>query len=368
MPALLGLTAIVTCAAAAGGDTVVIEGVDHYRVCEPMFEPVRIVLAQRGETYSPAYVQGISGAAFRIAGICPCAPTCNGAMGATDLLKLLGYEFEECALTGEGMDPERDAPKVVERVKQEIGAGRAVLVWHAFTNAEWDVVSGFDDERGEFIGFGSYTAGQPDVMRAPQRRMAKAVEICPAFGALIVGAKTGGFDAREAELSALEEGIRQCHAPRDAELDTAGDKEAPWKFRQGKACYDAWVHSYRVNPQKVPDAGDRYCLAVYRSTHRMAAEFLREIAPKYPQAAEHFRTGAALFDEEAGALDRCYESLCGGWDGWKAPNPGKAENMAEGLQIARKRYGAAVKEMERGLNEIDPERVERAHQPQPTAG
>ena len=361
MRTLLGLAIVVTCLAHAGGETVVVEGVDHYRVCEPMFEGARVVLAQRGETYSPAYIQGVSGAAFRIGGICPCAPTCNGAMGTTDLLRLLGYEFEECTLNGEGIDPERDAPKVAERVKQEIRAGRAVLVWHAFTNAEWDVVSGFDDEKGEFIGFGSYTAGHPDVWRAAQTRMAKAVEICPAFGALIVGAKTGEFDVREAELAALEEAVKHCHAPRDGELDKAGDKETPWKFRQGKACYDAWGHNFRVNPQKVPEAGDRYCLGIYRSTHRMAAEFLREIAPSYPQAAEHLRRAAASFDEEADALDRCYEKLCEGWEGWKEPDPEKAERMAEALQVARKRYGAAVKEIERGLNAIAPERVERAH-------
>jgi hypothetical protein len=368
MPNILALVVAATCAVHAGGETVVLEGVDHYRVCEPMFEGLRVVLAQRGETYSPAYIQGISGAAFRIAGICPCAPTCNGAMSPQDLLRLIGYEFEECTLTGEGIDAQRDVPKVVERVKQEIRAGRAVLVWHAFTNAEWDVVSGFDDEKAEFLGFGSYTAGHPDVWRAAHTRMAKAVEICPAYGALLIGRKTGEFDARAAELSALEEAIRHCHSPRDPELDNAGDKEAPWKFRKGKACYDAWGHNYRANPGKVPEAGDRYCLGVYRSTHRMAAEFLREIAPKYPPAAEHFGKAAALFGEEADALDRCYERLCGGWEGWKEPNPEKAENMAEALQIARKRYGAAVKEIERGLREIDPERCERAHHPQPTGG
>jgi hypothetical protein len=250
----------------------------------------------------------------------------------------------------------------VERVKAEIRAGRAVLVWHAFTNAEWDVVTGFDEEKAEFLGFGSYTYGHPDVWRAPERRMAKAVEICPAYGALIVGEKTGDFDAREAELTALEEAIRHCHAPRDEALENAGDDEAPWQFRQGKACYDAWVHGYRVNPRKVPEAGDRYCLGIYRSTHRMAAEFLREIAPKYPEAANHFRQGADLFDEEADALDRCYEQLCEGWDGWTEPDPEKGERMAEALQVARKRYGAAVKEVERGLGEIDPARVDRAHQ------
>jgi len=315
MRTLLGLTVAATFIAHAGGATVVVEGVDHYRVCEPMSEAVRIVLAQRGETYSPAYIQGLSGAAFRVAGICPCAPTSGDAMDPPDLLKLLGYEFEACTLTGEGVDPERDVPKVVERVKQEVRAGRAVLVWHAFTNAEWDVVSGFDDEKGEFIGFGSYTAGKPDVWRAAQTRMAKAVDICPAYGALLVGAKTGEFDAREAELAALERAIRHCHAPRDEELDNAGGKEAPWKFRRGKTCYDAWVHNYRVNPQKVPEAGDRYCLGVYRSTHRMAAAFLREIAPKYPEAAEHFAKAADAFGQKDDALHRCYEQLCEGWQG-----------------------------------------------------
>ena len=37
----------------------ILEGVDRYRVMEPMFEPVRVVLSYRGEAYSPAYVQGI---------------------------------------------------------------------------------------------------------------------------------------------------------------------------------------------------------------------------------------------------------------------------------------------------------------------
>ena len=47
---------------------------------DPLFEGIRVVLSYRGEAYSPAYLQGISGAAFRIAGICPCAPTSSFAM------------------------------------------------------------------------------------------------------------------------------------------------------------------------------------------------------------------------------------------------------------------------------------------------
>ena len=69
----------------------IIDNVDRFRVREPLFEGPRIVLSFLGEKYTPAYIQGISGAAFRIAGPCPCAPTCSTQMGTTDLLKLLGY-------------------------------------------------------------------------------------------------------------------------------------------------------------------------------------------------------------------------------------------------------------------------------------
>jgi hypothetical protein len=54
----------------------ILPSVEPYRVVEPMYEGIRMILNYRGETYSPAYVQGISGAAFHIGGICPCAPTC----------------------------------------------------------------------------------------------------------------------------------------------------------------------------------------------------------------------------------------------------------------------------------------------------
>ena len=86
-------------APATGGGSVdqkvvVIKGVDRFRVVEPMFECVRVALSYLGEKYSPAYIQGISGAAFRISGICPCAPTVNVAMGPKDLIHMLGYTLE----------------------------------------------------------------------------------------------------------------------------------------------------------------------------------------------------------------------------------------------------------------------------------
>ncbi|NLG28498.1 MAG: hypothetical protein GX557_11350 [Chloroflexi bacterium] len=49
----------------------ILQSVDRYRVMEPMFEGIRVILNYRGEPYTAAYIQGISGAAFRVAGICP---------------------------------------------------------------------------------------------------------------------------------------------------------------------------------------------------------------------------------------------------------------------------------------------------------
>lgn len=88
-----------------------LEGVDRYRVMGALFECVRVVLASRNEPYSPAYVQGLSCAAFRIGGICPCVPTVACTMGTDGLIQLMGYEYEHLSLHEEGIDVETEAEK-----------------------------------------------------------------------------------------------------------------------------------------------------------------------------------------------------------------------------------------------------------------
>jgi hypothetical protein len=359
--ALVGLVWLGVGTFPAGGDPVVLGGVDRYRVMDPLFECVRVVLAYRGEAYPPEYLQGLSGAAFRIAGPCPCAPTCSAAMGPQDLPRKLAYEAEWVKLPTDSRAASSAAlPALLARVKDEIRAGRPVILWHAFTNAEWDVVCGFDEATDEFIGRGSY-AGLGDFARAPQERTRTSWDICPPLGAVFIGARTGTPDLRELELSALEEAIHHCHFPVDEDLKQAGDEPLEWRFREGKPAYDAWVHGWRVKPDKTPDAGDRYCLGVYRSTHRAAAGFLGGIAARYPEAQGHFGLAARLFAEEAEALDTCYDDLCGGWEGWQQPDRAMGQRMAQLLLTARQRYGGAMKEVERGLRAIDPVRVKRAH-------
>lgn len=165
-------------------DRIVLDNVDRYRVMEPLFEGVRVILSYRGERTSPAYVQGISGAAFRIGGICPCAPTCTAAMATKDLPRILGYDVEALPF-GENDVFEARGAEIVARVKDEIRAGRPALVWHAFTMLEWDVVAGFDEGEHKFLGRGSY-AGLEGYAVEDQMRL---ITERPALGAILIGEK-----------------------------------------------------------------------------------------------------------------------------------------------------------------------------------
>lgn len=332
----------------------IIPDVDKYRVCEPVFECVRVALAQRGETFSPAYIQGISGAAFRVSGPCPCAPTCGFAMWTTDLIELLGYDYEAMKPTNEeARNPERVA-EMVSRIKDEVRVGRSAIVWHAFTMAEWDVVCGFDDDQKEFIGRGSYR-GLDGYVTDDEGRFVTGLDICPANGALFIGDRTREFDARSAELDALEEAIRHANAPRDVFLECGANS---WRFREGLACYDAWIAAFR-EPGKKPDMGDRYCTRVFSSTHSMAPGFLRELAAKYPEAADPLERAAEQFAIDAEALHACIP-LTRVNNNEDAADPHPNEIVATNLKRARNAYAAGIASIERALLILDYKRLESA--------
>ncbi len=330
---------------------VVLEGVDHYRVVEPMFEGARVVLSYRGESYSPAYIQGISGQAFRIAGPCPCAPTCENAMGAQDLLSLLGYKFEWVQLFGDGVDPKQVWPGAVDRIKDEIRANRPVIVWNAFTTAEFDVVCGFDEEQKEFYGRGSYRHMQTDeYTHADWMRAGTPNDVAPLIGAIFVGDKTGEFDATAAEIAALKEAV--AHARKLA---------AKGNLRVGLDCYDHWIAAYRnrgslmkAKTRDGKDLGwvaaqtpdDFYPLEVLPSTRKAASDFMAELAAKYPAAKSHLDLAAADFALESAALASCQKALANRDQEF---TDDQCVQAAGYLSQARAVYGLAIDEIERAL-------------------
>jgi len=342
-----------------------LDDVDRYRVIDPLFESVRIVLSHRGESYSPAYIQGISGMAFRIGGPCPCAPTSTFAVWVPDFVRLLGYEAVESGLEKVEREEAPNAVEgIIEQVKAEVKKGRPVIVWHAFTNAEFDVVTGFDEDKQQFIGYGTYCGNDREPARAKEDRMGTCLNICPAYGALFIGEKTGTLDTRQTELSALEEAVRHAHAPRDPFLDAVEDVVPPWRFRNGLACYDTWIRQFEIDPNKVPSpSSDCYPLGVYHSTRAEAPTFLREIAPKYPDAAEQLETAAGHFAEDAKALRTIWAEVFRAWqkDQWKKPDPAKAKRTAELFRQARNHYAAGIDALAKALTVLDPPRAERAN-------
>jgi hypothetical protein len=335
-----------------GGTRVVLENVDRYRVMEACDECVRVVLACRGETYTPAYVQGIAGTAFKIAGPCPCAPTCGDAMPPDKLLRLLGYEVECVPLTTAKTeaDLKADGARLVERIKAEIRAGRPVIVWNAFTTAEWDVVAGYDESDQTFLGRGSY-AGLDGYASAPQMRLT-ACEGIPCLGAIFVGKQVGRYNARAAEVATLRYAIRHARSAKFPMPPEAGQAPVKWGFREGLNCYRWWAHRFRTEPGKTPDAGDRYPLGIYRSTHRAAGEFMLELAAKWPEAGVPFGRAADRFAREADCLDRLFDGLMGGWSGWTEPDPDKSRQAADLLDRAAHYYGQAIREVESGLGAL----------------
>lgn len=330
---------------------VILSGVDHYRVMEAMFEGLRVILSYRGEPYSPAYIQGLSGAAFRVSGPCPCAPTCGQAMEPQALVRLLGYETEYLPLCEDGMDPAVQVAAVVTRVKDELRAGRPALVWHAFTYAEWDVVCGYDDAQGLFYGRGSYM-GRDDYASADQKRTSTCLDICPALGAILIGQKSGAFDARAAELAALQEAVHHARTPDDRFSPEMWNTPVEWRFRNGLGCYDWWINSFRISPPKVANMGDRYCLGVFQSTHRAAADFCQELALKYPAAGSALTQAAEHFGAEADALHVCAELLFPGWELPQAADPECNARVADLLTQAQGSYARGIDAIENVLQVI----------------
>lgn len=199
--------------------------------------------------------------------------------------------------------------------------------------------------------------------------MAQADKMRPLEGAdvgmpaaILIGQKVRSFNAREAEFGALEEAVRHAHSARDRWLDEAKAVEKPWRFRQGLACYDVWIDNFRTNPQRVPDNGDRYCLGIYMSTHRAAAAFLRELAPKYPAVGEPFERAAVAFAAEADALDELRKQPRWNWESKAQPDPAAAARAVELLQRAHDHYAQGIEQIEQALRTIAPERAQRARQ------
>lgn len=322
----------------------ILKNVEPYKVKEPLFEGVRVIMTYLGEPYSPEYIQGISGAAFRVATGCPSRPTCCMMMWTTDLIKLLGYEYKEYPCYGP--NGEKLIDNMISAVREQIDADKPVLIWHAMTSAEWDVVCGYDKENSIFYGRGSYWGAETNEYHIESwDRAEKAIEICPAFGAVTIGEKKGNFNAKRAEINALTDAVVHARTMKDKPEDGG------WYSYEGIQSLKKWSEAYS-NAGKDRDLADAYCFDIYHSTHAVAPAFLRQIANHYPQSAEKLLLQAANhMEEEAEIFQSCEPYL-----GWNSPwgvDEERSKAVAPLLAKVAELYEKAIECIEQGLSLIN---------------
>lgn len=321
----------------------ILKDVPAYKYKEPLFEGVRVIMNYFGETWSPEYIQGIAGAAFRVATGCPSRPTCCMRMWTPELVKLLGYECTEVPCFGPNGEKQTD--QMIEAVKEQIDMGRPVPVWHAMTSAEWDMVCGYDEENKRFFGWGSYWLGATEYHAEPWDRAEKAVEICPAFGAVVIGEKTREFDAKTAELDALRDAVLHARTIKDK------PEKGGWYSYEGVQAFQKWAEAYG-KPGKDRDLADAYCYDIYHSTHAAAPGFLREISGHFgAKTGEQLQKAAGYMEQEAKAFAACEPYL-----GWKSPwgvDEERSKAVAPILAKTADLYEKAIDCIEKGLAETD---------------
>jgi hypothetical protein len=345
--------------------TVWIEGIDKFRVDEPLFEAVRIVLNSKGEDYSTAYIQGVSGAAFRLAGPCPCAPTCSFAMSTEGLIKLLGYEAQTLSEklppfeSFQGWeDPEwisantKRIEQAIPFIKNQIKLGNPVIVWGAFNVCEYDVVCGFEEKTKKFLGRGG-SAGLDGYAVQDETCATQSISICGYGREYAVGEKMREFFAEKAEIAALEEAVRHAHDSQN-QIDDYNESVI-WKMQQGSNVYNWWIHKFGLQELKIPEMGDTYCLSVYRTTHQAASTFLLEIASKYPEAEEKLVQAAQYFKKEAQALNRIHTIFVPRGRMIKTTSSEINTHVVELFKAAKHCYGQGIIQISRALTRIESE-------------
>ena len=340
------------------------ENVDCFRIGDPFYEAVRVVLAHRGEQFYPDYVQGIAGASFLMSEPPPSAPVYRGGRSTADLLRLFGYEVEELGFEGMPLDQIRRAvPGFVARIREELSQGRPVIVWHAFSDGGFDVVCGYEEASAEFLGYGSTCGDESGPARAPEDRFAACFGRSPVFGAILVGEKTGEFSARQAEIASLCEAVRIAHSVPDRFLEDA-DCVPPLRSRRGFACYDAWIRRFTLGP-KPPEldlGACRHLFAMYGMARQTAGPFLRRLAFKFPVAGKDLREAATCFEGEAVFLSRLAEEVfAAGSAGRESPESSREAGRL--FSAAAKTYSVAIDHLEEALIKIAPKRLEWARSP-----
>jgi hypothetical protein len=249
----------------------ILGGVMNCGVREANFESLRLALNFLGEDYSPAYFHGIAGTVFRVGGICPCAPTCTTAMSLQQLIKLLGYDYEELPYNESSSDI--DAERMIDAVCESIDNGVPSLVWNAFAPCEWGIVTGYDENEKVFYGRVPWRNGKDEYEKANWDKSKEEAGLVGLMAFIIKG-KSSSLKCMETEITALREAVRHANDMENTDKINSGK----WVFLQGKAAFNRWADDFQA-PGRSGDPATHIALIFIPAAMRRQANFCGE-SPK----------------------------------------------------------------------------------------
>jgi hypothetical protein len=319
------------------GRAAVIHDLDRYRHHEPVFEGMRVILLHRREPVSAPSISVVSGAAFRVHTRERLDVLRNQAMQPHELARLFGYEAELIPFHTSAADPRPELgqtpaerlPGMLELARAELLGGRPVLLWHAVSDREYDVVAGFDEPQGLLHAFGS-RAGLREYETVAEGRAADgAVE---GTGLVLVGERTSAYSIGRLERAALQ--VAVGHA------DDA---------RCGLSAYDEWARYFAqraggLAPDGPEGSDGAYVLQVMAASRLAGTSYLRNLAWLYSaQANAHLDLAAENLLREAEAI----QALVALFPSLDSPlaNRDDCFEAVDLIARARARYSLAIDEM-----------------------
>uniref|UniRef100_A0A7C4GBD6 DUF4872 domain-containing protein n=1 Tax=candidate division WOR-3 bacterium TaxID=2052148 RepID=A0A7C4GBD6_UNCW3 len=294
------------------------------------------VLRSRGVNCDLTDVAGMSGYAFVVnihPELCPSGPTGFDWNLLVEGLSALGLEVELAQATHDGDSDDAElVAELFERVRSEIDAGRACVVWGATDCPEFAVVYGYEDESYRVRSCRGLQAGmKPDRLLGPDEEPEPPVRFdelkAPGCVAAFLFGEPVRVDPEKADRNALA---------RAAQL--LGDRHAGLLpgFAHGAKAFSAWAEALEAG--RAQKFGNAYNAAVWQEMQMFASGFCRRLAKRRERAAGPLDTAARLLAQSFAHLEAVVRAF-------PLPEGGEMDGRAEAGDSARRLRECA------GLNE-----------------
>ncbi|MEO0078666.1 MAG: hypothetical protein ABIK86_06690 [candidate division WOR-3 bacterium] len=294
--------------------------------CVSLVGAVGSVLRARGIKCDLTDVAGMSGHAFLVnvhPELCPSGPTAFDLNLLVDGLSALGLEVElAMAAHDAGSDDAELLAELFERVREEIDAGRACVVWGATDCPEFAVVYGYENDcylvrsyRGLAARLEPNRLLGPDELPEPPVRFDELK--APGCVATFMFGEPVQVESDRADRNALA---------RAAQL--LGDRHAGLLpgYAHGAKAFSAWAEALEAG--RAQRFGNAYNAAAWCEMQMFAAGFCRRLAKRHAKAADPL-------DAAAHSLAQAYANLEVVKKAFPMPEGGNLSDGALTAELAR---------------------------------